>query len=166
MSKCLTPNNLQIYYKLTPSALSPEAVQLNERAALLPTVTENGYRLYGLLAPKDVDPVRYGRCLLDANDVHRTERQALAAKMPAPDENAADDAYWNKFGDREAALMVACLEGGVRVEMPKELANLRIKPGMVPAQWRVLAAVAFDPLIPKPTISAKNCNQLFTESPV
>ena len=42
---------LQIYYKLTPSALSPETVQLNARAALLPTVTENGYRPHGLLAP-------------------------------------------------------------------------------------------------------------------
>ena len=138
---------LQSFYTLTPSVLSPEAVQLNERAALLPSVTDNGYRLNGMFAPKDVDPLRYGRCLLDANDAHRAEVQTSAKKMPNPDDKAASDAYWKKFSDRAAAWVVGCLEGGTRVVMPKELADLRIKPGMDPAQWQALAAVAIDPLI-------------------
>ena len=49
---------LQIYYQLTPTALSPDAVRLNERAAMLPTLTENGHRLYGIVARNNVDPVR------------------------------------------------------------------------------------------------------------
>ena len=138
---------LQIYYQLTPSALSAEALRLNERAALLPTVTENGYRLYGMLVPKDVEPVRYGRCLLDANLAHRAERQTLTAQMPSPDDNAAYDAYWKKHSDRGAALAVACLQGGTRVQMPKALAGMRITPGIAPAQWQALAAVVVDPLI-------------------
>jgi hypothetical protein len=138
---------LQIYYKLTPPALSPEAAQLNARAALLPTVTENGYRFYGLLAPKDVAPVRYGKCLVDAHDAHRAERQTLAATMPAPSDEVAYNAYWKKYGDRSAALAVSCLEGGTRVAMPKEFADLRITPGIAPAQWQALAAVVPDPLI-------------------
>lgn len=138
---------LQSFYKLTPSVLSPEAVQLNERAALLPTVTENGYRLYGMLAPKNVDPVRYGRCLLDANHVQSVERQTLVKTMPNPDDKAAYDAYWKKFSDRSTERVVGCLEGGTRVEMPKALPALRIKLGMDFEQWQALAAVAVDPLI-------------------
>ncbi len=139
--------DLQIFYKLTPSMLSSETLSLNERAALLPTVTENGYRLYGLMAPKDVDPVRYGKCLYDASNAHRTERQSLLAKAPAPSDRVAYDAYWKKFSDHEAALTVGCLEGGVRVKIPAELADLRIKLGMEPAQWQLLAAVEPDPII-------------------
>jgi hypothetical protein len=138
---------LQVFYTLTPSSLSPEAVELNARAALLPTFTENGYRLNGLLAPKDVDAVRYGRCLLDASNAHRTERQALAAKMPASSDKAAYDAYWKQYRDRDAALMVGCLEGGVRVKMPTALGDMRIKLGTEPAQWQALAAVEPEPLI-------------------
>lgn len=139
--------SLQVVYKLTPSALSPETVRLNERAALLPTVTENGYRAYGLLAPKDADPAAYGRCLIDANDAHRAERQALAATMPASNDKAAYDAYWKKYADRDTAALVRCLNGGARVQLPKALADLRIKLGIEPEQWRLLSAVEPDPLI-------------------
>lgn len=49
---------LQIYYKLLPTAVSPETVRLNMRGAMLPTLTENGHRSYGIVARKNVDPVR------------------------------------------------------------------------------------------------------------
>jgi hypothetical protein len=64
---------LQTYYHFTPAALSAEALALNQRAAKIPTITENGYRLNGLLAPAGLDPTQYGRCLAQASELHTAE---------------------------------------------------------------------------------------------
>lgn len=138
---------IQVFYKLTPVALSPETVALNERAGKLPVVTENGYRAFGLLAPKDADAVRYGRCLLEAHNAQREERQALYKTSPPTHDKAAYETHWKPFSDRAGAAEAACLQGGTRVSLPKELADMRIKPGMTTAQWKALAAVTPDPMI-------------------
>lgn len=138
---------LQVFYMLSPVALSLESVALNERAAKLPVVTENGYRAYGLLAPKDMDPVGYGRCLVDAQNAQREERQALYKTSPAARDKAAYEAHWKAFNDRTGVAESACLQGGTRVSLPKALADMHIKPGITAAQWQALAAVTPDPLI-------------------
>ena len=138
---------LQIIYKLSPVALSPETVALDERAAKVPVVTENGYRAYGLLAPKDVDPVRYGRCLVDAQNSQREERQALYKASPSMTDKAAYEAYWKPFTDRAEVAARGCAQGGAYVSLPKALADMRIKPGMTAAQWQALATFTPDPLI-------------------
>ena len=138
---------LQIFYKLSPVALSPETVALNERAAKLPVVTENGYRAYGLLAPKDVDPVRYGRCLVDAQNSQREERLALYNASPSMNDKSAYEAYWKPFTDRAEAVARGCAQGGAPVNLPKALADMRIQPGMTAVQWQALATVTPDPLI-------------------
>ena len=79
----------QTYYQLTPAALSVEALELNARAAKLPTLTENGYRLYGLFAPREQDAVVFGKCLLDAQDQHRRDEQASRVKPPEYDDKRA-----------------------------------------------------------------------------
>ena len=138
---------LQIYYKQTPSALSPETVQLNARVALLPTVTENGYRLHGLLAPGDVDPVQYGRCLTDANDTHRREQAKAATPIPAVADKAAYQAYSMQSAARGDALAVGCLQDGTRLSLAKALSDIKIKPGIESEQWKALAAATPDPVI-------------------
>ncbi|TAF99644.1 MAG: hypothetical protein EAZ43_15415 [Betaproteobacteria bacterium] len=50
------------YYYFTPVQLSDEAKQLLAETAPMAQLTDNGYRLIGLLAPEGVDPVAYGRC--------------------------------------------------------------------------------------------------------
>jgi len=138
---------LQVFYMLSPVALSPETVALNERAAKLPVFTENGYRVYGLLAPKDVDPVRYGHCLVDVHNSQREERKTLYVASPTVQDKAAYEAHWKSFNDRTGVAEAACLQGGTRISLPKELAERHIKPGITTAQWKALAAVAPDPLI-------------------
>lgn len=131
---------IQVFYVLTPVVLSPETVALNERAARLPAVTENGYRLYGLLAPKDVDPVRYGRCLADAWN------SQLKASPPSTDKTASD-AYWKAINDRAETSSRDCAQGGAYISLPKAIADMRIKPGVTAAQWQSLATTAPDPLV-------------------
>jgi hypothetical protein len=138
---------LQVFYKLTPVALSPEAVALNERASKLPVVTENGYRAYGLLAPKDVDPVTYGRCRVDAQNLQREERRAWSSASPPAKEKAAYDAHWKAFNDRVDLAEAPCLHGGTRVSLPKQLLDMHIKPGIPAARWQTLAAITPDPVI-------------------
>lgn len=138
---------IQVFYVLTPIALSPETVALNERAARLPAVTENGYRLYGLLAPKDVDPVRYGRCLADAWNSQAEKRQTLYKTSPPVTDKVAYDAHWKAISDLGDVGRSDCAKGGADISLPKVMADMHIKPGITTAQWQSRAAVSPDPLI-------------------
>ena len=132
---------VQTYYHLTPVPLSVEALGLNARAEKLPTVTENGYRLYGLFAPRDQDPVTFGKCLFDAQDQHRREEKASAVKVPAYDDKVLRAEYEKQSGARFKALQDGCAKGGTLLTLPPLLSELRIKLDTTDDQWTALSAV-------------------------
>ena len=138
---------LQTYYHFTPVALSEEAKALDAKAALVPTVTENGYRAYGLLSPPNVEPVTYGRCLVDVQEKLSSEARAMNKPEPNVDDKTAWDAHWKDRSARSGALSVACLQGGTTAKMPKALESPLIRPGVTDAQWRELTDVVVDPLV-------------------
>jgi hypothetical protein len=139
---------LQTYYHFTPATLSAEALALNQRAAKIPTITENGYRLNGLLAPAGLDPTQYGRCLAQASELHTAEVQASNKPIPAVDNKAAYDDYWKSHTQRSDLLHANCLQGGVLMQMPTALTgSSAIKPGITDEQWRVYQNATPDPII-------------------
>jgi hypothetical protein len=130
---------VQTYYALTPVPLSKEAEELNARAAKLPTVTENGYRVHGLLAPKQQDPVAYGKCLVAMDKRRWDEEEARGSNAPSMDDQPAWDAYLKARSERLSELSQTCLAGGTPLAMPEALSNTRIKIGMPSESWRTLA---------------------------
>ena len=130
---------VQTYYALTPVPLSQQAVELNARAAKLPTVTENGYRLNGLLAPAGQDPVVYGKCLAAADEQRTNDAIKQRGPAPSPADKSAWDAYWKSSSDRAAERHRACLGGGLTLAFPKALTEGKIKSGMPLESWRALA---------------------------
>lgn len=130
---------VQTYYALTPVPLSQQAVELNARAAKLPTVTENGYRVHGLLAPQGQDPIAYGKCLVEMDKRRWDEEEARGSNAPSMDDQPAWDAYLKALSERLSELSQTCLAGGTPLAMPEALSNTRIKIGMPNESWRTLA---------------------------
>lgn len=139
--------SLQLYYWLCPAALSANVLNLNQRAAALPTKTDNGYRLHGLLAPANLDPLPYGRCPIDAYDTHQREVKAGGTPGPGADDKTAYDAYWAKYSARLEALSRDCQQGGAPLKLPQTLLDNRIQPGVTAEQWQAVASVVPDPVI-------------------
>ena len=139
---------LQIYYRLTPVALSAESLALNARAAKLPTLTENGYRLYGLFAPRDQDAVLFGRCLLEAQERHRHNERTSGVKAPEYEYEYEDKAgraeYEKKSSERFNRLLNGCTKGGAQLKLPATLADIRISLATTDDQWQTLAPVVLD----------------------
>ncbi len=138
---------VQTYYHFTPSILSMDALGLNARAAKLPTLTENGYRLNGLLAPREQDAVVFGKCLLDAQEQHRRAEKASAVKVPAYDDKVARAEYEKQSGARFTVLLDACANGGTPLKLPSLLADIRITLATTDDQWRSLASVTPDEVV-------------------
>ncbi len=135
---------VQTYYHLTPVPLSADALGLNARAENLPTATENGYRLYGLSAPRDQDPVTFGKCLFDAHEQHRREEKASAVKAPAYEDKVLWAEYEKQSGVRSKALQDGCVKDGPLLKLPPLLTELRIKLDTTDDQWTALSAVVPD----------------------
>lgn len=115
----------QAYYHLTPAAPSVDAQMLDARVALRPAVTENGYRAYGVLAPRGDDPVRYGRCLADAQQRLFVRRQSRTLAATAPDDDTTE--------------VMACRRGAPLLPLPTLPSDIRITPSTVATTLAVIA---------------------------
>ena len=135
---------LQTYYHVTPVALSAEALELNARAAKLPTLTENGYRFYGLMAPREQDAVVFGKCLFDAQAQHRREDRDATVKLPSHEDKPAWEAYEKTSAARSKFVDEACLKGGTRLTLPTTLADVRVNLATTEEQWQLIAAAIPD----------------------
>jgi hypothetical protein len=117
---------LHIYYRLTPVELSEEAKSLLKETAHMGQLTENGYRLHGLLAPEGMDPAVYGKCYVQTwTNLAKQRNQLKAAAGHANDDEYA--AYVKRLEDATKG----CLEGkqplpGLSGPRPGEI----IKPGV------------------------------------
>lgn len=138
---------LGTYYVFTPVALSSEATSLDARAKQLSEITENGYRLYGLLAPADIAPEQYGKCRFNVNEQQRAENKSASITIPPMTDDAAYKAHSDRYNQRTAALAASCLRGGIAVKLPKMDAEARIRVGTTPKQWALLAAATPDALL-------------------
>ncbi len=141
---------LQTYYHFTPVALSAEAVALNAEAEKFTWTTENGYRLNGVLAPRNADPVAYGRCLVDVAVAHDSQVRMDVKSMPSSEDKDVNSAYWKSVSQRLDALKVGCLEGGTPLQLPTLLAQpSTIKLSITDEQWRDIHNVSLDPALLK-----------------
>jgi hypothetical protein len=132
----LTIVALQIFYRLTPVALSDEAKALLEETKHMAHLTENGYRFLGLHAPIESDPVVYGECVVTAK-----KSIAYARRVPLNQEEVQDAV------DAENALISKECDRG-----RKPLANLHPPPNEDQVQpsfdWARLVSYADKPIAP------------------
>ena len=124
--------------------MSAEALALNARAAKLPTLTENGYRLNGLFAPREQDAVVFGKCLLDAQEQHRLNEKASGVKAQAYDDKVARTKYDKQSGERLNLLLDVCNKGGTPLKLPTPLTDIRTSLATTDDQWQTLASVVVD----------------------
>ena len=117
---------VQTYYHLTSAALSTEALELNVRAEKLPVLTENGYRLYGLFAPREQDAAVFDKCLVDGYERHKREDREAGVKAPSFEDKPAWEAYEKGSAARVRALDDSCLKSGTRLTLPTALTDIRV----------------------------------------
>jgi len=141
---------LQVWYRFTPVDASAEAKGLVDKAAKLPTLTDNGYRLYGIEAPQALDATEYGRCQYEAYLTQRKTEAELNDPIPAadkPETKAAYDAYWAVRGERAAKLYAACRKGGTTVQLPKVLTDAKINLNTTRDDLARIAGIRFEPVL-------------------
>ena len=132
------------YYKLTPSALSPRTIALNEQAARLPRDTESSLRLYGLFAPKELDPVAFGRCRLAA---HR--KAEVLWKKREENNLVSEDNFESQSAAhaKESALLEeACAQGFTPLHRT-DAQSPSITPATTASEWQALREPIPDPIL-------------------
>jgi hypothetical protein len=134
---CLLVLGLQLYYRLTPVELNADAKAMIAETKHMTSLTDNGYRMHGLLAPEGIDPVQYGRCHVSLMETHRLETAKRPAQtMPVSPASAEGDAYQKRTTDAVAR----CGNGKSRLPDLKTPDNQdRIRPGFA---WERLLAQA------------------------
>jgi len=138
------------WYHFTPVEYSDETKALNERAKLRPTITENGYRLYGFEAPREVDPVVYGRCLFDAYWANSAERPWPAGSGPVLDTAEAKAAWAADTPAREARAAqrtAACAGSFALLTLPGALSKSTLNLATPRQALSQLAAIVPDPVL-------------------
>ncbi|MGL4232570.1 MAG: hypothetical protein ACRCWJ_14500 [Casimicrobium sp.] len=123
----LTVVALQVYYRLTPVELSDEAKALLEETKHMAQLTENGYRLLGLRAPKVLSPVDYARCI-ESIEIERA-RAMMSGALKGKEEWSAEKVA--EVGKPFEARLDACRNGEplLRTEPARQSAT-RISPGV------------------------------------
>lgn len=150
---------VQVYYRLTPTALSEEAKALARELERLPRQTENGYRLAGLLAPEALDPVAYGRCLTEAEvEVAAAWRREVPRGL-----DPRSDAWKAHYERRDAAAQMrraTCARG--QPDLAPSTGTGASKPVIEPGfDWTAL--VASPPTLAP--IAAKRAEQVLADAP-
>jgi hypothetical protein len=137
---------LHTYYHFTPVGLSADAQLLDRRAQALPRDTDNGLRLLGLLAPEEIDPVVFGRCLLNANRTFWAEyrnQQGSGGVSEASDES--HQALANSMEEARLSKEEKCANGKPLQVAPTKLPPIRLNTDA--KQWRQLADAPVDPTL-------------------
>lgn len=116
---------MQVFYWLVPAKPSPAALRLQAEASRRPALMENGFRLAGLLAPAEDDPVAFGRCLYpDA------EKQAA---LPTPDSK-----YRPNPKEEVDARRIECLHGHPPLALSPSIADAKVGPHWGLKDWVTL----------------------------
>ncbi len=123
---------LHVYYRLTPVELSEEAKTLLAETAHMGQLTDNGYRLHGLLAPEGMDPVAYGKCLVDAHVAHSREDSLFFKKF---DTDGERDAAFKLYSDKLKRTTDACAEGRPLLQSLVRPKDLKLAPRLPLGEW-------------------------------
>ena len=134
----------QTYYKLKPSALSPRTIALNEQAARLPRDTESSLRLYGLFAPRELDPVAFGRCRLAEHRKAEVLRKKLEEENLVAEDNF--ESQWAAHSKESALLENACAQGFTPLQ-PTVPQSPGITPATTTSEWQALRKLTPDPIL-------------------
>jgi hypothetical protein len=123
---------LHVYYRLTPVELSEEAQTLLAETAHMAQLTENGYRLHGLLAPEGMDPVQYGKCLEKAHVEHARQGSQLFKKFES---DAQRDAVFKAHGEQLAKNTERCAQGKPTIRGLAPPQGVKLAPGQPLSAW-------------------------------
>lgn len=134
---------LHTYYYFTPVELSAEAQSLDQRAATLPRDTDNGLRLLGLLAPRGLDPVVFGTCLLDEERRYWASVEMLGASAS----NDELESFSKRLDDARRSWTNRCTEGRPQLTHPKVAQLPSLKLDSADGDWTQWAQVTVDPLL-------------------
>lgn len=121
-------------YRLVPAQPSEASTRLEREANQRPPLFENGFRYGGWLAPVDMDPLVFGRCVY--SDVEERKQLALAGKN-VPDRSHADT----------QARVTQCLQGKSLLEHPKPAADDWAKTSWTQEDWLKLARTSPNPVL-------------------
>jgi hypothetical protein len=141
---------LRLYYHWTPSELSAQAQQWNERAQSLPKDTENGLRMLGLLAPEGVDPVVYGRCLLMAERRYaKGAGSTPQALLSSAHMGGSIDDSLQVLAKRREKEQADCLQGGLALSISDVIALPSPTVNQIPSSfdWKGLAKLPVQPVL-------------------
>jgi hypothetical protein len=125
---------LHVFYVLVPAKPTPAVLRIEKEAAQRPFLTENGFRLAGLLAPAGSDPVAFGRCLY-AETVEQVEAHALDVRYTPPSR------------EEQAARLTQCLAGQPSLNLSPAIAEAKAGPGWTLENWGSLGDQAPDPVV-------------------
>lgn len=135
---------LHTYYYFTPVELSGEARSLDDRAGALTRDTDNGLRVVGLLAPREIDPVTFGRCVLEAerrfwSDVEKQgDRSESFEGTQTLSERAQDSAETKKK---------QCAGEGSQLQAPDGKALPKLTLGSTKGDWSLWSGLKVDPML-------------------
>lgn len=134
---------LHTYYHLTPVELSAEARSLDERAAALPKDTDNGLSLLGLLAPREISQVVFGKCLLDE------ERRYWAdvKKLGASTSNDELESFSKRLDEARQSWTNRCTDGRPLLKHPEVAQLPALKLDSADGDWTQWAQVTVAPLL-------------------
>ena len=138
---------LHTYYHFTPVELSEEARPLDRRASALPRDTDNGLRLVGLLAPREIDPVTFGRCALDAerrfwSDFEK-DREHSSSSVSAEESQALSERLLQATNARNER----CANGRLQLQAPDNKALPSLTLHSTVQDWSLWARVNVDPVL-------------------
>lgn len=136
----------RLYFIATPEAPTPERLVLDERTQAGNVDSDGGLLFMGLLAPADMDPVAYGRCLLEA------ERSAWNdAGMGKPIEPGTEDeieeaseARYSQWQATRDERVTACASGNELLTGPTSDTHPRPRIDWTDSQWHKAAEAPVD----------------------
>ncbi|GAA6141491.1 hypothetical protein [Hydrogenophaga sp. 5NK40-0174] len=125
----------RLYFIATPEAPTPERLALDERVQAGNVDSDGGLLLMGFLAPADMDPVAYGRCVLEAARSTRPEANTRSLSEVAEAEDSAAEAQAGVLEQQREARTIACAEGRALLAAPDRSEQARPELGWTSSQW-------------------------------
>lgn len=135
---------LHVYYRLTPAELSEEAKALLAETAHMAQLTDNGYRMHGLLAPEGMDPVVYGKCLVNAHVEHAKSGDHFFKKYET---NAERDAWIKTWSEGLKQRTDVCAGGKLPRDTLSRPQQVKLGPGLPLIEWANMTGASDVPLL-------------------
>jgi hypothetical protein len=132
----------RLYFIATPEAPTPERLALDERVQAGNVDSDGGLLLMGLLAPADMDPVAYGRCLLEAERVNWARSMAIR-----DDQDQISDQQYDLYEQADKEAKATCAEGKVPLASIKIAVEGASKRMQTPAGRASLASTPIAPVL-------------------